>query len=187
MKIACLQFATTVGDLENNIRKADTVLAEKPPGPLDLLVLPELALTGYDFPDLAAIQPFLESTASGTSTKWALDTARRLNCLVTVGYPEVAVPIALLPPNVSSSTVFAADHAGLIKAGSNYNSAVTVAPNGEIVAHYRKSFLYEADERWAQEGTGFHAGVLPLPWSATERETKITMGICMDINPYKCK
>jgi len=74
-----------------------------------------------------------------------------------------------------------------VSPGSNYNSAVTVAPNGQIVAHYRKSFLYYTDATWAKEGTGFHAGALPLPWSrgGTEQgETRVTMGICMDINPY---
>lgn len=77
--------------------------------------------------------------------------------------------------------------------GMNYNSAVTVAPNGQIVAHYRKSFLYYTDATWAQEGSGFHVGALPLPWSAgrgtesgkqKQAETRVTMGICMDINPY---
>ena len=46
MKIACLQFAPTVGDLEGNIARANAVLAEQLPDGLDLLVLPELALTG---------------------------------------------------------------------------------------------------------------------------------------------
>jgi len=46
MKIACLQFAPTVGDLAGNIARADAVLAEQSLDGLDLLVLPELALTG---------------------------------------------------------------------------------------------------------------------------------------------
>jgi protein N-terminal amidase len=145
---------------------------------------------GYNFPNLEAIQPHLEPTASGPSTQWALTTARRLNCLVVVGYPEVALDASSLPSNVSSASVFAPDHAGLIKAGANYNSAVTVSPDGHIVAHYRKSFLYFTDATWAIEGPGFHAGMLPLRMGQSERvppaETRITMGVCMDINPYNC-
>lgn len=49
MKIACLQFAPQVGDIDNNLNRADSVLAKANPEDLealDLLVLPELAFTG---------------------------------------------------------------------------------------------------------------------------------------------
>lgn len=54
MRIACLQFAPQVADVENNLTKADQVLNEADPGDLDLdlLVLPELAFTGK-FPFLS--------------------------------------------------------------------------------------------------------------------------------------
>ena len=49
MKIACLQFAPQVGDVDNNLNRADAVLnkatAEDLDG-IDLLVLPELAFSG---------------------------------------------------------------------------------------------------------------------------------------------
>lgn len=184
---------------------------------------------GYNFPDHEAIKPFLEPTASGPSTAWAIATARRLGCLVAVGYPERALKPESLPTNVSSPDVFAAiitaasahatadpgaqgkvvtDPATLDSsstptlpsclpnpaiAGQNYNSAVTVAPNGQIVAHYRKSHLYYTDATWASEGSGFFAGTLPLPQSVSKQspaqadgsdEVSVTMGICMDLNPY---
>lgn len=48
MRIACLQFAPHVADVENNLNKADEVLneADSDDLDLDLLVLPELAFTG---------------------------------------------------------------------------------------------------------------------------------------------
>lgn len=49
MRIACLQFAPHVGDVDNNLNRADSVLAKANPDDLeglDLLVLPELAFTG---------------------------------------------------------------------------------------------------------------------------------------------
>ena len=46
MRIACLQFAPQVGDLDNNLNRADSVLSRANPEDLDLLVLPELAFTG---------------------------------------------------------------------------------------------------------------------------------------------
>jgi protein N-terminal amidase len=64
-----------------------------------------------------------------------------------------------------------------------YNSMVIVDSAGEVVGHYRKSFLYYTDENWAQEGQGFFAGVIPI--GASGQRMKTAAGICMDINPYK--
>lgn len=46
MRIACLQFAPQVGDVDNNLNRADAVLSKANPKDLDLLVLPELAFSG---------------------------------------------------------------------------------------------------------------------------------------------
>jgi len=49
MKIACLQFAPQVGDIDNNLNRADAVLSRANVEDLlglDLLVLPELAFSG---------------------------------------------------------------------------------------------------------------------------------------------
>lgn len=60
-----------------------------------------------------------------------------------------------------------------------YNTVQTVSPSGEIVATYRKTFLYYTDETWASEGdAGFYNGPLGSLGQAC-------MGICMDINPRK--
>lgn len=49
MRIGCLQFAPQVGDVENNLNRADAVLNRVDPmdiESLDLLVLPEMAFSG---------------------------------------------------------------------------------------------------------------------------------------------
>jgi protein N-terminal amidase len=49
MRIACLQFAPQVGDVENNLIRADAVLSKansKDLANLDLMVLPEMAFSG---------------------------------------------------------------------------------------------------------------------------------------------
>ena len=46
MRIAALQFATQVGDINNNLYRADAVLSKANPDDIDLLVLPELAFSG---------------------------------------------------------------------------------------------------------------------------------------------
>jgi predicted amidohydrolase len=49
MRIACAQFSPQVGDIDNNLNRADAVLNKAKPEQLenlDLLILPELAFTG---------------------------------------------------------------------------------------------------------------------------------------------
>jgi protein N-terminal amidase len=95
------------------------------------------------------ITPYLEPTASGVTARWARSTALKHNCVVTVGYPEKTT---------------------IETAPKYYNSAITVKRDGETVANYRKSFLY--DEVWALEGPdGFFGGKIPGLGN-------VAMGIC---------
>lgn len=177
MKIACLQFAPEVGRVQENIKRADDILRSAAiPSDLTWLVLPELAFSGYNFQSLEEIKPFLEPTTSGISTQWAQQVAKHYNCHVTVGYAEVTIP----DTNPEDSQ-------------TQYNSTVTVSPRGEILHNYRKSFLYYTDETWASEGPGSRSHKLSdtsspdSPFYAGQLGDlgKVTMGICMDINPYK--
>lgn len=162
MKIACLQFAPQVGDVDNNLNRADAVLSKASIKDLDLLVLPELAFSGYNFRSLQHISPYLEPSTAGITSLWARTTALKYNCVVTAGYPE-KVDVG---PKWPTSPEY-------------YNSAITVNSEGETIANYRKSHLYYTDETWALEGQdGFYDGVIPGLGS-------VAMGICMDINPYK--
>ncbi|KAH6611147.1 nitrilase cyanide hydratase and apolipo n-acyltransferase [Trichoderma cornu-damae] len=165
MRIACLQFAPRVADVENNLNKADAVLGQADPGgglDLDLLVLPELAFTGYNFKSLAQIFPHLEESSSGISSLWARNTALKHDCTVVVGYPEKVDPTLNWPTDPQY-----------------YNSAIAVNGDGETIANYRKTHLYYTDETWALEGPhGFFGGRLPGLGNTA-------MGICMDLNPYK--
>ncbi|KJR83788.1 amidase [Sporothrix schenckii 1099-18] len=159
MRIGCLQFSPQVGDVDNNLNRADAVLnkAHDVDG-LDLLVLPELAFSGYNFRSLAEISPYLEPSGSGISALWARTTALKWNCNVVVGYPE-KVDVAQKWP---TSPEF-------------YNSAIIVNQDGETIANYRKSFLYAVDETWALEGQdGFFDGYV-------EGLGDVAMGICMDL------
>ncbi|KAJ4306298.1 hypothetical protein N0V88_001097 [Collariella sp. IMI 366227] len=165
MKIACLQFAPQVGDFDNNINRADDVLSKINPDDLDdldLLVLPELAFTGYNFQSLQHIFPFFEETGSGITSLWAKTTALKHDCTVVVGYPEKV--------DVSAKWPTAPEY---------YNSALVVNGDGENVGNYRKSFLYYADEIWALEGPdGFFKG-------RVSGLGTVALGICTDLNPYK--
>ncbi|TGJ80898.1 hypothetical protein E0Z10_g7859 [Xylaria hypoxylon] len=160
MRIGCLQFAPQIGDIENNIDRVDALLSKANPENLDLLVLPELAFEGYNFKSLQEISPFLEPQGSGISAVWARTVALKLNCVVTVGYPE--------KEDVESKWPTSPEY---------YNSVIVVNADGDAIANYRKNFLYYTDETWALEGqAGFYGGLIPGLGTAS-------MGI--SFSPYK--
>lgn len=151
-------------------------------------------MLGYNFPSLEAIKPYLERSGQGPSAAWARETAKRLKCKVCVGYPEVEIENG---------------HSG--QPGEKYyNSLLVVDEQGNVLANYRKTFLYYTDETWASEGSselGFHQLTFPeanavssraraegeaaiLPPSESNdgkvgNEIATSFGICMDINPYR--
>ncbi|KAJ5562606.1 Carbon-nitrogen hydrolase [Penicillium sp. DV-2018c] len=191
MRIATLQFAPKLGDVEGNIQRANALLGSskvvasgierginadllRP----DILVLPELALTGYNFPNLKAIKGYAEPAGEGPSASWARETAKRLRCKVCIGYPEIERDVE----NPDQVTY--------------YNSLLVVDEKGETVANYRKTFLYYTDETWAAEGQverGFHELEFASQVTSSSLESQAqepkriatSFGICMDINPYK--
>ncbi|KAJ6070200.1 hypothetical protein N7467_010319 [Penicillium canescens] len=198
MRIATLQFDPKLGDVKGNIETANALLKKgktisidrEQPGlglgvdllKPDVLVLPEMALTGYNFPSLEAITPYLETFGDGPSSLWARETAKRLQCMVCVGYPEIEKD----PQNSGQTTC--------------YNALLVVDKNGDFIHNYRKSFLYMCDEPWAAEGD-VERSFRELKFSSLERLSTIkenqlfpetnekqvatSFGICMDINPYK--
>lgn len=183
MRVGCLQFSPVVGDILGNMQKADKLLEGISERSLDLLVLPELALTGYNFPNLKEIKAFLSVAGTGPSCTWAQKTALRLKCFVSIGYPEKSH--APNPPGVLKSSKKAVP-SGLDKR-FNYNANIIYSPDGEIAAHYRKSFLFPTDLTWASEP--LDSQKQPEGFSFTELGAPISkrmaQAICMDINPYK--
>lgn len=106
------------------------------PKEMDLLVCPEMFLTGYMFTSPADIKPFLEPPRIGRTSLFCRELATRYQCWVVGGYPELATD----------------EGEGGEQGKPGYNSAVLVSPTGEVVGNYRKSFLYDTDKTWAREG-----------------------------------
>ncbi|KAJ9114706.1 hypothetical protein QFC22_005582 [Naganishia vaughanmartiniae] len=144
---------------------------------VDLLVCPEMALTGYMFASGEDVKPFLEHPRIGPTALFCREMATTYGCWVIAGYPELA--------ESGSNDTAAGTHQGtgtkqdghVDDAKPGYNSAVLVSPSGEVVGNYRKSFLYDTDKTWAREGDGFKVFDLPPPLGRT------VIGICMDMNP----
>ncbi|KAK6353524.1 Carbon-nitrogen hydrolase [Orbilia brochopaga] len=203
MKIACLQFDPQIGKVQENIHRADDILQhalgiEDVQDKVDILVLPELAFTGYVFDSKLSIRPFLEPTASGITTQWAQATSRRLKCYTIVGYPELADgytppkqsprrPIASDPFSETPIDVDEDDEDDKTQ-GHSYNACVVTSPDGEVVMNYRKTFLYATDEIWASEGSSFGTLTVTVPSKSSPAATRtitVALGICMDLNPYR--
>lgn len=129
MKLAAIQFkgekapekaAAAGARLEALVEQAGAAGAQ-------VVVCPEMALTGYLFSDADAARAIAEpATGSGLSRLAPL--ARRHGMYVVQGYAEAG------------------------PAGALYNAARVIDPRGELVCSYRKRLLYSADQTWAQPG-----------------------------------
>ena len=143
---------------------------------LSAILLPEMAFSGYMFASRAEIEPFCElaehhspespvggdGCTCGPTVRWAFETAKRHGCAVQVGFPRLGTD------------------GGSTAKPSLYNSLCLVEPSGRCTL-YDKTHLFETDESWATEGSGFKTIDLELRKS-TQR---VGFAICMDLNPYK--
>lgn len=121
----------------------------------DILILPEMAFTGYELNLDQAIQMAEKLDDIGPTYQWCKKKAQDFECLVMCGYPEKVSDMEL------------------------YNSAMVFDRDGQLIKNIRKTFLYEVDEAWAQEGPGFQS------WYCPWLDIKISFGICMDMNQYQ--
>lgn len=126
MKIGFVQFAPAFGEVRKNLAAVERLVSGKR---ADLLVLPELCLTGYCFASRAEARLLAES-ADGLSMKFLKRLARQERVALAVGFAE--------------------SHRGKV-----YNSAALVTPQG-LAGIYRKTHLFWNEKRWFSPGdTGF--------------------------------
>lgn len=113
------------------------------------MVLPEMAASGYMFPDAAAVRRVAEAPDGPTVAGWC-QVARALGSWLVGGFPE--------------------------RDGDRlFNAAAVIDRSGTLQFVYRKTLLYEADERWATPGD---SGYRCFDTGAG----RFGVGICMDLN-----
>ena len=160
LKIVNCQVDCKYKDIDHNIQKAEASLASyTDKDELDVLILPEMAFTGYYFLDREDIKPFLEVAGKGKTFDFVSSLAKRLNSYVLCGYPELYIDPAT-------------------KTEHFYNSAYLVDREGKLLLNYRKFLLYEADFIWAEKGSSFQTIKLK---NSKGVEFKAAVIICMDI------
>ncbi|CAN5607468.1 nitrilase family protein [soil metagenome] len=115
--IACYQFAPTVGDLAGNIDQIEMHIRTAVSAGADVVVLPELATSGYMFTDAAEARSLALPASSPIFTRWAELAG---DSVVVVGFCEIGADERL------------------------YNSAVAVG--GGVLAYYRKTHLWDQEK-----------------------------------------
>ncbi|WP_197379612.1 nitrilase-related carbon-nitrogen hydrolase [Mycolicibacterium mengxianglii] len=116
--VACCQFAPVLGDLDANIASIETQVSAAVSAGADVVVLPELATSGYMFADA--------------------DEAR------SVALPPSSPRFAAIVEAARDSVVVF----GFCEAGDDgrlYNSAVMIGGDG-LLAHYRKTHLWDREK-----------------------------------------
>jgi protein N-terminal amidase len=152
-----------------------------------MLVLPEMALTGYIFKDNAAVQHLLEDPYSkeekaSPSLQLAKQLAIRLQCYVVIGCPvklssahEEVLKDVLHHDARPADLVNGPTEVPAKDSDGCFNAALLVDAQGQLVHVFRKHFSYKDDKTWACEGPGFQCVTLP-------RFGKVCIAICMDLN-----
>jgi predicted amidohydrolase len=164
-RVAAVQFEPALLRKEENI-VALLRLAEEgvrkigtpPPAdsaPTGLIVLPEMATTGYVFRSREEIAPYVEPIP-GPTTRVFGRLARRWGVSLVVGLAEV---------DPSS--------------GAFYNSAALIGPDGQVAGVYRKTHSFCADTFWAAEGD------LGLPVFTGAWPGPLGVLICMDVGFFE--
>ena len=160
MRVAAVQFRPTRGDKAGSLRRLAKLAGgtarwakDAGDGRLDLIVLPEMAATGYIFSGPDEVRPLAEDLARGGDSETAralAPVAREAGAWLVVGLPERA-------------------------RDRLFNSALVLDRAGTVRFVYRKTLLFEADETWATPGdSGYRV--------FEDAGASFTVGICMDLN-----
>jgi len=128
MKLAIYQFAPLFGQIDKNIETVRQAVSGKD---FDILILPELAFTGYQFVSSDEVAELSEEVPGGPTCRAVEEIAAEKSCYVVFGLPEKS-------------------------GGDVFNSAALIGPNG-FIGKYRKAHLFYEEKLWFKPGdTGFH-------------------------------
>lgn len=193
LRVALFQLNPQVGQLEQNIERTwnlvhglKSILDRDSSKYPQLVVFPEFALTGYSFHSKEQIKPYVSVTHNSRSFKFAQSVSKLFRCYTVIGYSEESMDANKHGRQVESVL---------------HNSALVTDPSGNLTFNYRKSFLYDTEYEWGcqenpQSFQKFtmvfekcavekNGTVAAASASVTDIELNASIGICMDLNPYK--
>jgi predicted amidohydrolase len=123
--VGAVQFKARRGDKAKALAQMRRLIVMVAPK-AELVVLPEMAATGYLFDSPVAVGAVAEPRRGETFLALA-PLAREHACWLVVGFAEC-------------------------DGGRYFNSALIIDPKGELHFTYRKTMLYDADTPWATPG-----------------------------------
>ena len=112
--VAAVEFNPELFELDRNITGACAMIEEAASNGAKIIVLPEAALCGMDYPDLDAYLPYLD-TIPGKATDAIAEITKRNHCYVAIGIAEIDADT-----------------------GMTYNAGALIGPDGYI-GKYRKT------------------------------------------------
>jgi predicted amidohydrolase len=123
MKVGIYQFAPEFGEKEKNFLRIEETLGKSD---ADLVVLPELCTTGYQFVSREEIDALCEPVPDGPSVERFIRICTKKNMFLVAGIAEKSEWMV-------------------------YNTAVLVGPGG-FIGSYRKVHLFYEERQWFQKG-----------------------------------
>jgi N-carbamoylputrescine amidase len=136
LKVAVCQYAPQLGDPEGNADRGARWIARAADGGAKLIVLPELASSGYAFASESEAAAAAEEVGGPALSRWG-ESCRRLGVFVVAGFCEKT-------------------------ASGRFNSAALLGPEG-LVGVYRKAHLFYDEQSYFQPGdSGFPVFELPF-------------------------
>src|SRR5213075_3292744 len=126
-RAAAIQYESTLGEKEKNISDLLRLVEEAALHQARLIVLPEMATTGYCWESRSEIAPFVEPIPGPTTDRFQ-QLAAQYDCFIAIGLAEVD----------PATDVY-------------YNSMALIGPHG-LIGTYRKIHSYISEPRWARDG-----------------------------------
>ena len=126
-RVAAIQYEPTLGEKEKNVTDLLQLVEEAAHHNARLIVLPEMATTGYCWESRSEIAPFVEPIPGPTTDRFQ-QLAAQYECYITVSLAEVD----------PTTDVY-------------YNSLALLSPHG-LIGTYRKIHSYISEPRWARDG-----------------------------------
>ncbi len=127
MRVGFLQYEPQFGEVVKNL---EAVTAKLDHADADLVVLPELFATGYQFVSQDEVQRLAESVPYGPTVRRLIEIAKRRQLHIVAGLAERA-------------------------GGQCYNSAVVVGPSGFLGCYRKTHLFYEETVFFTPGDTGF--------------------------------
>src|SRR5712691_2121269 len=126
-RVAAIQYEPRLGKKEKNVADLLHLVEEAAKHEARLIVLPEIATTGYCWESRTEIAPHVEPIPGPTTDRFQ-QLAATYGCFIAVSLPEVD----------PATNVY-------------YNSMALISPDG-VMGTYRKIHSYISENRWARDG-----------------------------------